>query len=99
MRAGRGRTGGSCRRRSASAGSTRRWCSAQSTDERVGVESERTPARSRSIVMAVAAPTFTGFEPEAIQFLADLAANNERGWFQPRKAEYERLLKEPLEQL
>ena len=39
---------------------------------------------------------FTGFRREAIQFLADLAANNERAWFQPRKAEYERLLKEPL---
>jgi len=39
---------------------------------------------------------FTGFRHEAIQFLADLAANNERAWFQPRKAEYERLLKEPL---
>jgi uncharacterized protein (TIGR02453 family) len=49
--------------------------------------------------MAVAAPTFTGFRPEAIQFLADLAANNDRAWFQPRKAEYEQLLKEPMEQL
>lgn len=52
--------------------------------------------------MAVTAPSassFTGFRPEAIQFLADLAANNDRSWFQPRKAEYERLLKEPLEAL
>jgi len=49
--------------------------------------------------MAVATPSFTGFRPEAIQFLVDLAANNERAWFQPRKAEYERLLKEPLEAL
>ena len=49
--------------------------------------------------MAVATPTFTGFRPEAIQFLVDLAANNDRAWFQPRKAEYERLLTEPLEQL
>ena len=49
--------------------------------------------------MAVTAPSFTGFRPEAIQFLADLAANNERAWFQPRKAEYERLLKEPMEEL
>jgi uncharacterized protein (TIGR02453 family) len=49
--------------------------------------------------MAVATPTFTGFRPEAIQFLADLAANNDRAWFQPRKAEYERLLKEPMEEL
>jgi uncharacterized protein (TIGR02453 family) len=43
--------------------------------------------------------TFTGFSPDAIQFLVDLAANNDRSWFQPRKAEYERLLKDPLEQL
>jgi uncharacterized protein (TIGR02453 family) len=49
--------------------------------------------------MAVATPAFTGFRPEAIQFLADLAANNDRAWFQPRKGEYERLLKEPLEGL
>jgi uncharacterized protein (TIGR02453 family) len=41
--------------------------------------------------------TFTGFRPEAIQFLADLAQNNDRAWFQPRKAEFERLLKEPME--
>ena len=49
--------------------------------------------------MAVASPPFTGFTPEAIQFLADLAMNNDRAWFQPRKADYERLLKEPLEAL
>jgi uncharacterized protein (TIGR02453 family) len=49
--------------------------------------------------MAIATPTFTGFRPEAIQFLADLAENNDRAWFQPRKGEYERLLKEPLQTL
>jgi uncharacterized protein (TIGR02453 family) len=49
--------------------------------------------------MVVAAAPFTGFRPEAVEFLAELAANNERAWFQPRKAEYERLLKEPLEAL
>ncbi|HEY2915671.1 MAG TPA: DUF2461 domain-containing protein [Candidatus Limnocylindrales bacterium] len=48
---------------------------------------------------AASASPFDGFQPEAIQFLVDLAANNERTWFQPRKAEYERLLKVPLEQL
>ncbi|HEX7491311.1 MAG TPA: DUF2461 family protein, partial [Candidatus Limnocylindrales bacterium] len=46
----------------------------------------------------MAAP-FTGFSREAIQFLADLAVHNDRSWFQPRKGEYERLLKEPLEAL
>ena len=42
---------------------------------------------------------FRGFSPDAIQFLADLAENNDRAWFQPRKADYDRLLKIPLEQL
>jgi uncharacterized protein (TIGR02453 family) len=49
--------------------------------------------------MADAAEEFQGFEPEAIQFLADLAVNNERDWFQPRKRDFERLLKQPLEAL
>ena len=53
--------------------------------------------------MATAAPTqtdaFTGFTPDAIQFLVDLADNNDRAWFNPRKAEYKRLLKHPLEAL
>jgi uncharacterized protein (TIGR02453 family) len=42
---------------------------------------------------------FRGFSTDAIQFLADLAENNDRAWFQPRKADYERLLKQPLEAL
>ena len=42
---------------------------------------------------------FAGFQPEAIHFLLELRVNNDRAWFQPRKAEYERLLKEPLEAL
>ncbi|HEY6058363.1 MAG TPA: DUF2461 domain-containing protein [Candidatus Limnocylindrales bacterium] len=49
--------------------------------------------------MATAVPPFAGFTRDAIQFLADLAANNDRAWFQPRKADYERLLKEPMERL
>ncbi len=48
--------------------------------------------------MAVEVSRFTGFSPDAIDFLADLAQNNERAWFQARKAEYERLLKEPMEE-
>jgi uncharacterized protein (TIGR02453 family) len=47
--------------------------------------------------MAIAVHRFTGFRPEAIDFLAELAQNNDRSWFQPRKAEYEGLLKEPME--
>jgi uncharacterized protein (TIGR02453 family) len=51
--------------------------------------------------MAVTTATsgFTGFRPEAVEFLVELAQNNDRAWFQPRKAEYEALLKRPLEAL
>ena len=47
--------------------------------------------------MTATTSSFSGFSPDAIQFLADLAENNDRAWFQPRKAEFERLLKDPLE--
>jgi len=49
--------------------------------------------------MPITTETFTGFRPEAVQFLVDLADNNDRAWFTPRKADYERLLKGPLEAL
>ena len=52
--------------------------------------------------MATATTTLTefgGFSRAAIDFLAELAANNDRAWFQPRKADYERLIKQPLEAL
>ena len=42
---------------------------------------------------------FPGFSPDAVDFLVELAQNNDRSWFQPRKAEYERLLREPMEAL
>jgi uncharacterized protein (TIGR02453 family) len=47
--------------------------------------------------MAAPAARFTGFRKEAIEFLADLAVNNNRTWFQLRKDLYEMLLKDPLE--
>jgi uncharacterized protein (TIGR02453 family) len=40
-----------------------------------------------------------GFTRDAIQFLVDLAANNDRAWFNARKPEFERLLKAPMQQL
>src|SRR3954451_16561911 len=49
--------------------------------------------------MPSTAASFAGFSKDAVQFLAELGEHNDRGWFQPRKAEYERLLKVPLEQL
>ncbi len=47
--------------------------------------------------MTMETERFIGFRPEAIDFLADLAQNNDRAWFQPRKTDFERLLKEPME--
>jgi uncharacterized protein (TIGR02453 family) len=43
------------------------------------------------------ASEFEGFRREALDFLITLGLNNDRSWFTPRKAEYEALLKEPLE--
>lgn len=42
---------------------------------------------------------FEGFPPQAIQFLADLAANNDRAWFKARKGAYEQLVRQPFERL
>jgi uncharacterized protein (TIGR02453 family) len=36
------------------------------------------------------------FRPEALKFLRGLARNNDREWFQPRKAVFEAELKEPM---
>jgi uncharacterized protein (TIGR02453 family) len=36
------------------------------------------------------------FRPEALKFLRSLARHNDREWFQPRKAEYDAELKEPM---
>jgi uncharacterized protein (TIGR02453 family) len=41
--------------------------------------------------------SFEGFRPEAAEFLAELAMNNERAWFQAHKVDYEHLCKAPME--
>jgi uncharacterized protein (TIGR02453 family) len=43
--------------------------------------------------------TFPGFSPQALTFLRNLKRNNRREWFQPRKAEYEKLIKLPMLEL
>jgi uncharacterized protein (TIGR02453 family) len=42
---------------------------------------------------------FSGFPREAFTFLAQLAKNNNRDWFQPRKSVYESACQEPLKAL
>jgi uncharacterized protein (TIGR02453 family) len=42
---------------------------------------------------------FEGFPVEGLRFLADLAQNNDRDWFKPRKSEYETLLVGPAQRL
>lgn len=44
----------------------------------------------------MATPSFSGFRPEALQFLRDLAANNNRDWFMAYKPIYEREVVTPL---
>jgi len=43
--------------------------------------------------------TFEGFSPQALRFLRDLAKNNDRAWFNPRKEIYQKELLEPLQAL
>jgi uncharacterized protein (TIGR02453 family) len=40
--------------------------------------------------------TFPGFPTEALKFLRALKRNNDREWFQPRKAEFEKVLRDPM---
>jgi uncharacterized protein (TIGR02453 family) len=42
---------------------------------------------------------FPGFSPQALTFPRNLKRNNRREWFQPRKAEYEELIKLPMMEL
>jgi uncharacterized protein (TIGR02453 family) len=42
-----------------------------------------------------AAPAFAGFPPEGLQFLRDLAANNERAWFEANKLTYLQTVQAP----
>ena len=68
--------------------------SCQSPPAARGSRPSRTARRADAI-----STEFTGFRPGALGFLVELSLNNDRSWFQPRKAEYETLLKEPLERL
>src|SRR4051812_11704375 len=42
---------------------------------------------------------FRGFSPEAMQFFRGLARNNNREWFQPRKAVFDEHVKQPMHAL
>jgi uncharacterized protein (TIGR02453 family) len=42
---------------------------------------------------------FPGFPPEAMQFFRGLARNNNRDWFQARKATFEEKVKQPMREL
>lgn len=53
----------------------------------------KSPSSSRSNATDSVVPYF---RPEALKFLRNLARHNDREWFQPRKAEFESLLKEPM---
>ena len=44
-------------------------------------------------------PRFPGFPPEGMQFFRALARNNNRDWFQPRKAVFEEKVKRPMQEL
>jgi uncharacterized protein (TIGR02453 family) len=43
-----------------------------------------------------AAANFTGFPPEGLRFLRDLADNNDPAWFKPRRGDYDALVRGPM---
>jgi uncharacterized protein (TIGR02453 family) len=49
--------------------------------------------------MIAAMPAFRGFPPEAIEFLRELEANNDRDWFKANRARYDRHLVAPASAL
>ncbi len=53
-------------------------------------------SKSKSNSNAVAAPIAAHLRPEALKFLRGLEKNNDRTWFNERKAIYEAELKEPM---
>src|SRR5215469_317318 len=50
-------------------------------------------------IRAAMTTKFPGFSHEAIKFLRNLTKNNKREWFQPRKQQYEELIRLPMVQL
>lgn len=54
------------------------------------------PSMPRTIKSAAAHVALPYFRPEALKFLRNLARHNDREWFQPRKAEFEAELREPM---
>jgi uncharacterized protein (TIGR02453 family) len=45
---------------------------------------------------ATAVTNFTGFPAEGLDFLRDLAVNNDPSWFKPRRDDYEALVRGPM---
>jgi uncharacterized protein (TIGR02453 family) len=44
----------------------------------------------------MAAANFTGFPPEGLRFLRELADNNHPAWFKPRRGDYDALVRGPM---
>ena len=44
-------------------------------------------------------PPFTGFPPDALAFLRELTANNDRAWFLANKSRYETQVRDPVSSL
>jgi uncharacterized protein (TIGR02453 family) len=55
---------------------------------------------ARTTTTTTEAPaTFDGFPPDTFKFFRDLAKNNRRDWFQPRKEQFERVCLAPFKAL
>ena len=57
------------------------------------------PRRTKTEAAGEKPRSFTGFGPKALQFLHELAAHNDRTWFQEHKPAYETEVQRPMEAL
>jgi uncharacterized protein (TIGR02453 family) len=58
---------------------------------------KKSPPRPKTTTSALTTTTAHGIiTPEAMAFIGELAKRQDRAWFEPRKAEFKRLLHEPL---
>lgn len=51
------------------------------------------------MILGPAQSVFTGFTPDTLTFLHDLAANNRKEWFEAHREEYRQCVLEPLQRL
>lgn len=69
----------------------------QTTNSKINAHPHKSAAKM--VLNTFMKSKFSGFSPQALTFLRNLKRNNRREWFQPRKSQYESLIKFPMMEL